>query len=233
MYKIGNEQVKSSRNRGFSALQIHGHPTMVDITEAELEMQEFTFALFARSSRYRGAVLGYSVMGPSPLLTLEPTFLELRVLKVDSTYFGSGVGKLLLGHSKELSQEKGQRLILQPYKPGNHVTEYPLTSEQLKAMYLRNGFRDFTPDEVDNLATRMDDAYLSARLWMEGINPVTARLTEDARDFPTLEEVASLSDIPFKDKLRLLTEISNVHSFALNGNRDMHRRVVKKYIVVE
>lgn len=241
---IDEKVIKSSVDRGSTVLQLNGSSSTVNVTEAELAIRDFAFALLATSPDYDGELLGYSgfVTGGSSLLNVEPSFLELRMLKVDPTYFRSGVGRTLLDHSKALSGERDKTLILKPQRPGEmtreevRVQHYPLTTEQLKAMYMGNGFREFTPDEVDDLSARIDGAYLAQSLWFEGIEPQTAQMTGERRYSMTREQAASLGHIPFEDKLRLMTEVLTGkygNASALDFNRGLHRRSVEAHLVIE
>ncbi|NQU98458.1 GNAT family N-acetyltransferase [Candidatus Woesearchaeota archaeon] len=243
MDMIKKKHIKSSRDRGTTKLQLNGSSTSVNIREAELKNGDFPFALLATSPDYKGELLGYSgfVTRQSSLLDVEPTFLELRMLKVDPAYFRNGIGKLLLDHSKTLSRERDKTLIMRPQRPGeiiveeSRIQEYPLTTEQLSEMYQRNGFRKFTSDEVDDLSRKVDEAHLTSSLWFEGIDPETAKMTGVKVYSMTPEEAASLGHIPFEDKLSLMTEILTAeygHASSLDSNRETHREDVEEHLVI-
>ena len=243
MQMIQDEYVESSKARGSVVLQQNGSSLTVNIREAELARNDFAFALLATSPDHKGELLGYSgfVTGGSSLLDVEPSFLELRMLKVDPAYFRCGVGRTILDHSKALSGERDKTLILKPLRPGDMIREdvrvqqYPLTTEQLKAMYQRNGFREFNPEEVDDLSGRITEAYLTSHLWFEGIDPTTAQMTGKRRYSMSREEARSLDHIPFEDKLRLTTEVLTAEygqASALDFNRRLHRNTVEEHLVI-
>lgn len=240
--KIPDPQyIRNSRDIRELELRIHGTPTRLTLREARLTHGDFSFVLLALSEAYPKELLGWTgFVASSTLLDVDSSLLELRMLKVDPAYFRCGIATALLNQSKAAAREREKTLVLKPLRPCVMIvpeirdSEYPLSTDQLRAYYLRHGFREFRPNEVDGLCMKIDDAYMTSTLWHEGINPETRQLTEPHRYSMSREEAASLAHILFEEKLRLMSELLTReygHAGALDSNRRMHRTMVMGYLI--
>ncbi len=239
MQMIEDKYIGSRETRETVQLPLGGLPSPVEITHVKLTMGDFPMALLATSSNRIHELLGFSAFitnHNSSLIAVEPRFLELRMLKVDKAFFGSGIGKALLNASKALAAEMKRVLILKPERPGEYMYEqdrakdFPLTTEQLCHMYQRNGFRSFTKTEGDDLIAKMADKDLTAQLWFDGIDPITMEKTGPKRYSMSHEEAASLSHIPLQRKRELA--IQHRVMIDLNQMDRIYRERVNKHLVV-
>lgn len=240
--KIPDPQyIRGSRDVGELEVRIHGAPARLTLREAQLSSPDFSFVLLALSDAYPTELLGYAgFVTTGTLLDVDSSLLELRMLKVDPAYFRNGIATALLDQSKTAAREREKTLVLKPLRPGEIMVkeardrEYPLSTDQLRAYYLRHGFREFRPDEIDNRCRKVDDAYMTSTLWFEGINPQTGQLTEPHRYSMSRDEAANVAHIPFEEKLRLMSELLTRkygHAQALDSNRRTHRDGIMKHLL--
>lgn len=242
MNPLDSQYIIKSRDVATLEHRIHDTPATLTIQEVSLRIRDFPFALIAVSPNIPNELLGYAgfVATGNNLLDIDSALLELRMLKVDPGYFGNDIGTVLLDYAKKLAREREKTLILNPDRPGQGMAktyrdkEYPLTTEQLRAFYLRHGFREFTRPEVDDYAQRIDDRDLTAQLWFNGIDPQTCEFTARRRYSMSLEDAKQLGHIPFAEKLRLYANylVSQYgHSQALVHNRAIQRRNIEEHLI--
>lgn len=143
---------------------LNGNPQILKIYYLDVTTDRgYRFVLSAHTPDLSGNHVGKTMIcgAPRPICTANPEYMEGGDIKVNKPYFGSGIAKILIGLSKDMIHGLGKKLVIRPFRTeeiGGVPTswdEYPISTVDLRAMYKRNGFREFTPGEIDDLAIRM------------------------------------------------------------------------------
>lgn len=143
---------------------------------------------------------------------VSPDFLELRETKVDPQFFGKGIGPRLVEMARMLATEQGKPLFLKPMRPGEGLAkqwrdrEFPLTTEQITAFYLKHGFRPLTAPERFRFSRAILDAEVTVELFFNCLDPVSLQFTrkKEYAMQPDDPVAAAIRAIPLWQKLELL-----------------------------
>ncbi len=200
----------------------------------------YEFALVARNVAtampgYKGDVLGYAgFMENAGIARLDPRFLELSMLTTDPDHFKSGIAKILLLQSVKLANGRDMQLVGEPKKPGQGDSRYPLTTDQLRAMYLRAGAREFTPDEIKQYGEQVHMEVLVMDLTQKGYDPLTGEIGAPQYRPVTAEDHALFEGISYQERrdlmLNLMMQRFGSQPERIIGELDRTRTCNEQYI---
>jgi GNAT superfamily N-acetyltransferase len=105
----------------------------------------------------------YAHSGPDLSLEGLNNFLYAQLLKVEPEFFRHGIATILIESVIEGALPFGKPILILPERPDvedmskeERDYRFPISTEDLRAFYLRHGFREFTEEEVEKCAWRMD-----------------------------------------------------------------------------
>ena len=181
MQAVEAPYIDFQRLRGVRDFGLEGCSSLpVLMREVHFNQGHFPYGIVALNQADPSDMVGYATFytypGDNQLIDLEPSFMELRNLHVDPELRKRGVGSALLDYARDFARSRRRVLILKPERPGEMTgaefrdREYPMTTEQLREMYLRHGFRAFTEQEQEFYVRELVDRDFTCSLWFDGLD---------------------------------------------------------------
>jgi GNAT superfamily N-acetyltransferase len=144
------------------------------------------------------------------MIIANPDHLVLMKLEVGKQYQRNGFGKFLLTQAKDYARGKSRSLVLVPGVPELSEAElaqkgYSMTTDELKAMYLRNGFREFSLDEMKVLSLNIASFYLNQAIIVNGYESPNGQVSSSKLSLP--ENIAALDQIAMTEREKILSDV--------------------------
>lgn len=195
-------------------LKLHGR-RRIEFELVGLVNREFSHAVLA-SSILEGTkvLLGWLAFYHRPFGPLDginPNWIELRETKIDSGFFQMRLGIKLVELALAWAAEQGKTVYLKPQRPGEEFAreyrdrEWPMSTEQIRAFYLRHGFRDLTLSERFRFSTHLLEKKLDQELFFAGLDVENGGFGPRRYSRSPEDPVAiQIGKIPLRRKLELL-----------------------------